>query len=59
MKARAPGGRSRKVVNRIGNGWCAVTVEMALRLGVAFRSSPDFWMNAQKAVNPYAAARHV
>lgn len=47
-----------KVVNRIVNGRCAVTAEMALRLGAAFRTSPDFWMNAQKAVDLYAAAGH-
>jgi len=29
-----------KVVNRIVNGRCAVTAEMALRLGAAFRTSP-------------------
>jgi plasmid maintenance system antidote protein VapI len=32
---------------------------MALRLGAAFRTSPDFWMNAQKAVDLYEAAGHV
>ena len=39
-----------KVVNRIVNGRCAVTAEMALKLGAAFRTSPDFWMNAQRAI---------
>ena len=34
-------------------------VEMALRLGAAFRTSPDFWMNAQKAVDLYEAAGQV
>ena len=48
-----------KVVNRIVNVRCAVTAEMALRLGAAFRTSPDFWMNAQKAVDLYEAARQV
>ncbi|MGE5346774.1 MAG: HigA family addiction module antitoxin, partial [Acidithiobacillales bacterium] len=48
-----------KVVNRIINGRCAVTAEMALKLGAAFRTSPDFWMNAQKAVDLYEAAAHV
>ncbi len=48
-----------KVVNRIVNGRCAVTAEMALRLGAAFRTSPDFWMNAQKAVDLYEAAGQV
>ncbi len=48
-----------KVVNRIINGRCAVTAEMALKLGAAFRTSPDFWMNAQKAIDLYQAAGHV
>ena len=48
-----------KVVNRIVNGRCAVTAEMALKLGAAFRTSPEFWMNAQRAVDLYEAAGHV
>ncbi len=48
-----------KVVNRIVNGRSAVTAEMALKLGAAFRTTPEFWMNAQKAVDLWAAARHV
>ena len=48
-----------KVVNRIVNGRCAVTAEMALKLGAAFRTSPDFWMNAQRAADLYEAAGHV
>ena len=48
-----------KVVNRIVNGRCAVTAEMALKLGAAFRTSPDFWMNAQRAIDLYEAAGHV
>ncbi len=45
-----------KVVNRIVNGRAAVTAEMALRLGSALRTSPEFWLNAQKAVDLYEAA---
>jgi addiction module HigA family antidote len=33
-----------KVVDRIVNGRCAVTAEMALKPGVPFRTSPKFWM---------------
>ncbi len=46
-----------KVVNRIVNGRCAVTATLALKLGAAFRTSPEFWLNAQKAVDLYEAAR--
>lgn len=48
-----------KVVNRIVNGRSAVTAEMALKLGAAFRTSPEFWMNAQKAVDLWEASRHI
>jgi addiction module HigA family antidote len=34
----------------------ALTAEMALRLAKLFGNSPDFWMNAQKAVDLWKAA---
>ena len=46
-----------KVINRIVNGRSQVTPRMALKLGAAFNTSPDFWLNAQKAVDLYQAAR--
>jgi addiction module HigA family antidote len=46
-----------KVVNRIVNGRSAVTADMALRLGAAFGTSPDFWLNAQKACDLYDATK--
>jgi addiction module HigA family antidote len=46
-----------KVVNRIVNGKSQVTPKMALKLGAAFNTSPDFWLNAQKAVDIYWASR--
>lgn len=48
-----------KVVNRIVNGRTSVSAEMALKLGAAFRTSPEFWLNAQKAVELYRAARRI
>jgi addiction module HigA family antidote len=45
-----------KVINRIVNGGSAVTAAMALKLGAAFRTSPEFWLNAQEAVDLYVAA---
>lgn len=48
-----------KVVNRIINGRAAVSTEMALKLGAALRTTPDFWLNAQKAVDLYRAAKHL
>ena len=48
-----------KVVNRLVNGRTSVTAEMALRLGAAFRTTPEFWLNAQKAVDLFRAATTV
>jgi addiction module HigA family antidote len=48
-----------KVVNRLVNGRTSVSAEMALKLGATFRTSPEFWLNAQKAVDLYRAARKV
>jgi antitoxin HigA-1 len=48
-----------KVVNRLVNGRTSLTAEMALRLGAALRTTPGFWLNAQKAVDLYEAARHL
>lgn len=46
-----------KVVNRIVNGRSAVTAVMALRLGAALGTTPDFWLNAQKACDLHEAAQ--
>ena len=48
-----------KVVNRIVNGRSSVTAEMALKLGAAFRTTPDFWINAQQAVDLHHAVRRL
>jgi addiction module HigA family antidote len=47
-----------KVVNRIVNGKTSVTAEMALRLGAALGTSPEFWLNAQKAVDLFEAMQN-
>lgn len=48
-----------KVVNRIVNGRTSVTAEMAIRLGAALSMSPEFWLNAQQAVDIYRATRRM
>ena len=48
-----------KVINRIVNGRTSVSAEMALRLGATFRTSPEFWLNAQKAVDLFRAGTRV
>lgn len=48
-----------KVINRIVNERSAVTAEMAVKLGSALSTSPEFWLNAQKAVDLFEAERKV
>jgi len=43
-----------KVVNRIVNEKASVTPEMAIKLAAAFNTTPDFWLNAQMAVDLWA-----
>lgn len=52
-------GQDVKVINRIINGRSAVTADVALKLAATFRTTPEFWLNAQKAVELYAARRRV
>lgn len=40
-----------KVINRIANERAAVTPEMATKLAAAFDTTPDFWLNAQMAID--------
>jgi addiction module HigA family antidote len=40
-----------KVINRIINERVSVTVEMAIKLAAAFDTTPDFWLNAQMALD--------
>ncbi len=46
-----------KVINRIINERTSVTAEMALKLASSFKTTPDFWLNAQKAVDIYNASK--
>jgi addiction module HigA family antidote len=52
-------GHDVKVVNRIINGRAGVTAEMALKLAATFRTSPEFWLNAQKAIDLYRATKRL
>jgi addiction module HigA family antidote len=40
-----------KVINRIINERASVTPEMAIKLAAAFDTTPDFWLNAQMALD--------
>lgn len=44
-----------KVINRLVNGRTSITAEMALKLGAALGTTPEFWLNAQKAVDLFLA----
>lgn len=48
-----------KVINRIINDRTSVTAEMAVKLAAAFDTTPDFWLNAQQAVDLHRALVHV
>lgn len=48
-----------KVVNRLINGRTGVTASLALKLAAALNTSPEFWLNAQKAVDIYEASRWI
>jgi len=46
-----------KVINRLVNGRTSITAEMALKLGAALGTTPEFWLNAQKAVDLFSARK--
>ena len=48
-------GVSRQSVNELLRGRRAVSPEMALRLSRLFGNTPEFWMNAQRAVDLWDA----
>ena len=50
-------GVSRRSVNELLRERRAVTPEMALRLGKLFGNSPEFWLNLQRNVDLWDAAR--
>lgn len=52
-------GVSRQSVNELLRGRRAVSPEMALRLSRLFGNSPEFWLNAQRAVDLWDAARRL
>jgi addiction module HigA family antidote len=52
-------GVSRQSINELLRGRRAVSPEMALRLGRLFGNAPEFWMNAQRAVDLWDASRAI
>lgn len=46
-----------KVINRVVNERAQVTPTLALKLAAALNTTPDFWLNAQKAMDLYKVSR--
>jgi antitoxin HigA-1 len=52
-------GVSRQSVNELLRGRRAVSPEMALRFARLFGNSPEFWLNAQRAIDLWDATRAI
>ena len=52
-------GVSRQTINELLRGRRAVSPEMALRLSRLFGNTPEFWLNAQRAVDLWDAAQAI
>ena len=52
-------GVSRQTINELLRGRRAVSPDMALRLSRLFGNTPEFWLNAQRAVDLWAAAQAI
>ena len=52
-------GVSRQSVNELLRERRSVSPEMALRLGRLFGNSPEFWLNAQRAVDLWDASQAI
>ena len=52
-------GVSRQTINELLRGRRAVSPDMALRLSRLFGNTPEFWLNAQRAVDLWTAAQAI
>ena len=52
-------GVSRQSINELLRERRAISPEMALRLARLFGNSPEFWLNAQRAVDLWTAAQSI
>jgi addiction module HigA family antidote len=50
-------GVSRRAVNELMRERRSMTADMAIRLSRVFRTTPDIWLNLQKAVDLWDASR--
>jgi len=51
-------GVSRKTLSAILNGRAGISPEMALRLSIAFDTSPESWLNQQTQYDLWVAKKH-
>lgn len=51
-------GVSRKTLSAILNGRAGVSPEMAIRLSIAFDTTPESWLNQQMQYDLYKAEQH-
>jgi addiction module HigA family antidote len=52
-------GVSRQTINELLRGRRAVSPEMSIRLARLFGNTPEFWLNAQRSVDLWDAARSI
>ena len=52
-------GVERKAISRLINGHGGVSAEMAIRLGKAFNTTPDLWLNKQRCYDLWHARQHM
>ena len=52
-------GVARKTISQLVNGHMGVSAEMALRLGKAFNTTPEFWLNMQRNYDLWEAGPKV
>lgn len=48
-----------KVINRLVNEKTSVSAEMAIKLAATFNMTPEFWLNAQQALDIYNATANI
>src|SRR6266542_3771485 len=52
-------GVSRKTISKLVNGKGRITPQLALRLSIAFRTSPQLWLNLQQNYDLWVVQRTV
>jgi addiction module HigA family antidote len=52
-------GVTRKTLSMLLNGHQGISAEMALRLGKAFNTTPELWMNMQRDFDLWYAAQYL